>query len=457
MATSTRALSLGSVRDHLAIWVIVLLVSGQGFRYLLGLPLYAVVVVVTVALVCVAFRPTWGTLVPPLLIGTFVGLATLSVLWSATRAATALASLVLIVTTLLALMIVRATTIGRFTGMIYRGFQISLFMGIVFEMIVAFIIRRPIEPLSSDLHSLAGEHFAGSTLWSENNLLEGGYIEGFVGNRNPFGAIALFTFIGVIILFLDGRIGRVDAFGTGIASAAVLYLTQSATVTVATVYVMGLLLAGLVIRASPVRMKRALSFLVMGMTATAAVLTLKFHSLLFEILDRSPDATNRVDIWRAMFGYAAQRPEGWGFVSFWPVSQEPYASIVRSSGGFWAAHGHNAYFDAWLQLGIAGVALLVTIVVLTFLGAWRLVERASASDSFIPLGWALMSAVLALQGLTESRLLSEWGWFLLVSLFCSAPGAFTLTVISEDMVRTGDRTPWGEREQVALWPTWPAR
>ena len=78
-------------------------------------------------------------------------------------------------------------------------------------------------------------------------------------------------------------------------------------------------------------------------------------------------------------------------------------------------------------------------------------RRVASHDSFIPLGWALMTAVLALQGLTESRLLSEWGWFLLVALYCSAPGAFTLTVISEDMVRTGDRTPWGEREQPPTW------
>ncbi|MDN5558443.1 MAG: O-antigen ligase family protein [Ruaniaceae bacterium] len=457
MAGSTRALALHSVRDHLAIWAIVLLISGQGIRYLVSIPIFVGIAVATLVAVFLAYRPTWRQLTPQVLLGSFVGLAAASVLWSATRTVTLIASVTLIATTALALTIVRSTTIGRFMGMLYRGFQISLFIGIAFEMIVAFVIREPIEPISRDLFSLAGDHFLGSPLWSENNLLTGGYIQGFVGNRNPFGAIALFTFIGVIILFLDGRIGRIDAFGTGIASVFVLYMTQSATVTVATVYVMGLLLAGLVIRSSRPAWKRTLSFAVLGLTAMAAVVTLRFRAQIFDLLDRSPDATNRGDIWQAMLEFATQRPEGWGYVAYWPVFSDPYASIIERVGAYVAPHGHNAFFDAWLQLGLVGVALLLTLVVLTFLGAWRLVERAHRGDSFIPLGWALMTAVLALQGLTESRLLSEWGWFLLVSLYCSAPGAFTLTVISEDMVRTGDRTPWGEREQGSVWPARPAR
>lgn len=433
------------MKDYVAVWVMVLLISGQGFRYLLGLPVYAAVVIATIVAVGVAYRPSSRTLVPPLLIGTFAGIAILTIAWSATRMVTLLAVAVLLALTFMALTIVRETTVATFMGQLYRGFQISLFLGIAFEMVVAFVIRRPVEPLSNDLLSLAGENYQGSTVWSENNLLQGGYLQGFVGNRNPFGTIALMALICAAILYLDRRIGLIDTAMTGVAGIAVLYLTQSATVAVALIYTLGLGAAGLIIRRTSRGWKRPLSFVVLGFTAAAGILTLKYHRVIFALFDRSADATNRGDIWSAMLPFALQRPEGWGYVAFWPVSQEPYVTIVENSGGFWAAHGHNAYLDAWLQVGILGAVVLVTIVVLTYLDAWRLVERGHRGESFIPLGWALLTAVLALQGLTESRMLSEWGWFLLVALYCSAPGALTLTLISEETVRTGDRTPSGDR------------
>lgn len=437
--------ALARARDPLAVWTVFFLVSGQGLRYLVGIPGYAVLAVLTIAAIALAYPTPVRQLRPPLLIGSFVGLATLSILWSATRSASLLASATLIATTYLAIVIARSTTVAHFMVLLYRGFQLSLFIGVFFELFVALVIRHPIGPLAHDLVSLGGEDFAEGFLWSHNQLFEGGDIQGFVGNRNPFAAIALFALIGVIILVLDQRIGRIDAAVTGLIAMAVLGLTQSATVTVAALYMAGLLVAGLLIRITPVRMKRAFSFTILGLTATVAVLALKYRALIFGLLDRRPDATNRGGIWRALFEYALQRPEGWGYVAYWPVYDEPYASIVENSPVFVAPHGHNAFLDAWLQLGLAGAALLITIVLLTFLSAWRLVERANRGDSFIPLGWVLMTAVLALQALTESRLISEWGWFLLVALYYSAPGAFTLAVISDDMVRTGDRSPAAKR------------
>lgn len=437
--------ALARVRDPLAVWTIFFLVSGQGLRYLLGIPGYAALAALTVVAIALAYPTPLRLLRPPVFIGFFVGLATMSVLWSATRSATLLAVVTLIATTYLAIVITRSTTIAHFMVLLYRGFQVSLFVGVVFELIVSLIIRHPIGPLSHDLVSLGGHDFADTFRWSYNRLFEGGDIQGFVGNRNPFAAIALFTLIGVIILALDRRISLIDAAITGITAAAVLMLTQSATVTIAALYMAGLLVAGLLIRFTPPRMKRAFSFTILGVTATVAVLALKYRVLIFGMLDRRPDATNRVGIWRALFEYALQRPEGWGYVAYWPVYEEPYASIVKDSPVFVAPHGHNAFLDAWLQLGFAGAALLLTIVLLTFLSAWRLVERANRGDSFIPLGWVLMTSVLALQAITESRLISEWGWFLLVALYYSAPGALTLAVISDDMVRTGDRSPAAKR------------
>jgi len=432
-----RALTSERVRDYLTVWTVVLLVSGQGFRYLLGIPAYAVLAVVTVAAVVLCFRAPLRTLRLPLLLSAFVGLAALSILWSGTRAVTAAAVAVVLIITYLAVVMMRRASAAEFMVLLYRGLQISLYGGLLFELIVALAIRHPVAPLGRDLQRIADE--SGSfdpIMWSDNNLFHGGPIQGFVGNRNPFASIALLTAILAFVLLLERSVRRADALVTLAAALAVYLLTLSATVTVASVYIVGLVLSALAIRSVSLPSKRVLSFVTLAVTAIAAVLTIKYRALIFGLLDRSADATHRTDIWDQVIHVAWLRPEGWGYVGYWPIWDEPYATIVDHAGVL-AAHAHNAFLDSWLQLGLIGLTLLIVIVVLLFGSAWRLVERAEKGDTFIPLGWALLAAALVLESLTESRLLVEGGWFLLVALYCSGPQVFTLTIVDPNLVHTG--------------------
>lgn len=424
------------VRDYLTVWVVVLLMSGQGFRHLLGLPAYGVLSVLTVVAVAVTFHTTRKRLNVPFLIAAFVGLAALSVTWSGTRTVSALAVGVLLATTYIAVATVRGASSARFMELLYRGMQISLFAGVAFEVVVAFIIRTPVLPLFRDLSEIDGVDDGVSAIeWSDNLLLAGGPIQGFVGNRNPFGTIALFAAVLAIVLVLEGRIKRTDAWATAMAAFSVHLLTLSATVTVSIIYLSGLLLAALVIRSVREPFKRPLSFATLALTAVAGVLTIKFRDEIFALVDRGPDATNRTAIWDEVVHFAAQRPEGWGYVGYWPVWEHPYSSISEQANKF-ASHSHNAYLDAWLQLGLVGLALLLVMVVVLFGSMWRLVERADRADTYIPIAWALLTAALVLQALTESRLLVEGGWYLLVALYCTGPQLFKLTMVDPDLVHS---------------------
>lgn len=428
-------LSTDSGRSAVTVWLIVLLMSGQGFRFLLGLPGYSVLVGLTLAAVVVSFRMPWHQLKVPLVLLAFVALSVLSITWSATRPVTALAALVMVLTTYVTVVTVRAHSNVRFMELLYRGLQISLFGGLVFELVVATLYRNDVFPVVNDLTSIAG---TSPDPWSENNLFAGGPIQGFVGNRNPFGAIALFTAIVAFILMLEKRISRTDAVVTLAAAGAVHLLTMSATVSASAIYIAVLAVAGMVIRAAPVSLKRVLSFGVLACSAVVAILTLKYRDLIFGAFDRGGDITNRTELWHEVISTAMQRPEGWGFVGYWPVWDSPYKNIVDDSGVF-AAHAHNAYLDAWLQLGLIGLALIIVIVVLLFGSTWRLVERAGRGDTFIPLGWAMLTGAMAIQALTESRMLVEGGWFLLVALYCMGPQVFALTLVDPDLVRAGTK------------------
>jgi len=447
--SKTTWLTSERTRDYVTVWTIVLLMSGQGFRYLMGLPAYAVLCVVTVVAVAVTLRTHVRDLRIPVLLTAFLGLAVASVVWSATRAITALAVVVLLVTTYLAVATVRRTGPTRFMALLYRGLQISLFGGMAFEVIVALVVRHAIAPLAGDLVKIAdGDRSDQGIMWSHDMLLSGGPLDGFVGNRNPFAAIALFTAITGVILLMERRIRLIDGLLTLTMAGVVHAMTQSATVTVAAVYLGALALAALAIRRVPLGAKKAFSFTVLALTAIAAVLTVKFRAEIFAMVDRSSDASHRTEIWRQVISAAEQRPEGWGFVGYWPIWEQPYAGILDRVN-LVATHSHNAFLDSWLQLGLIGLGLLLGLLVLTFGSSWRLVERAGRGDTFIPLGWAMLTAALALQALTESRLLVEGGWFLLVALFCSAPQVFRLTIVDPEFVHSATRRSRAEADSAA--------
>lgn len=413
-------------QNLVVVWAVFFLFSGQGFRYLLGVGLYAVAAALTLALVLTMFPVKLARLRPPVLLLGYAGISTLSVLWSATITVSLLAVAVMLATAYAALCIVRTVSRPRFFTLLLRGLQVSLGAGLLFEFFVAFVIQRPVRPLTNDLATLANaEAETSRLLWSENNLLAGGPIQGFVGNRNPFGALALLTAVVALVLLLDKRITKWDGYATLGAAALVHALTQSATVTISISQVALVALGGLAIRHIRFDLKKALAWLVLAYCATIAILTLKYRDTIFGLVDRGADMTHRTEIWAQVIELAQQRPEGWGFVSYWPLWAEPYASV---SADTWRpiTHAHNAFLDAWLQVGVVGALLLVTIVGVTFGSSWRLVERTSKAGSYLPLGWALLTVTLALQGMTESRLLSEGSWFLLVALACSVPPLFKL-------------------------------
>ena len=300
-------------KDWLTIWTILLLISGQGFRYLLGLPIYAVVAALTVVGLTLAFQPTWRTLRPPLLIGCFVVLAAMTFIWSGTRGVTALAVAVLLVTTYIAFVTVRGHSSGQFMVLLYRGLQASLFLGLLFEFVVATIVRRPIHPLANDIARLAADHGTEAKVWwSQNLLFEGGPIQGFVGNRNPFAALALLAGIMAFVMVLEHRVRRFDAIGTLVAAVAVArpdaFCDRHGCAAVCDrAFAFGIRHSqGASSAQAPVL------FATLAVTAVAGVLTIKYRQEIFDLLDRSPDATHRADIWEQVVHYAIQRPEGMG-------------------------------------------------------------------------------------------------------------------------------------------------
>lgn len=398
------------------------LFSGQGIRYLVGLPAYVAIAFALVLLSSWSFVPKSPRGRIPLLLVAFIVMASVSLLWSQTPLITVAALVILLATTLVALLATFSFEPRRLMGGLYRGLQLSLVIGILFELFAALVVRGPINPLFHEwLAFVDSSAISPSVLqWTNGTLFVGGPIQGFVGNRNLFGFIALLAAILAPLLYREGSIKILDAIATVILAIFVHMYTGSATVTFIAVAVGILTLAAYIIRGAPEHRRRMLSWLFGSLAVVAAFISYVNRDVVTLMLGREPDLTNRTEIWRAVFDKILEYPQGTGWVSYWPVWQAPYKDMV-TLGGTPVAQAHNAFLDVWLQIGPLAAIVLLALFFVTLISGWELVESETHGDTVVPLMWVLLTVALALQGISESRLLLEGNWFLFVVLVSSVP------------------------------------
>jgi len=141
---------------------------------------------------------------------------------------------------------------------------------------------------------------------------------------------------------------------------------------------------------------------------------------LLALLGKSPDLTNRTEIWGHVIDLAQQRPAfGWGWVSYWVPWVAPFDTLAKNSG-VRQLHAHNAWLDIWLQLGIVGLVVFGALVLSTLVRSWLFARErpigtgfapaAHTAQSFLPL---LIIVALLVQSVAESRLIVEYGLVLL--------------------------------------------
>ena len=94
---------------------------------------------------------------------------------------------------------------------------------------------------------------------------------------------------------------------------------------------------------------------------------------------------------------------------------------------------HNAFLDIWLQLGLPGLILTLWLMLMVFVRLWTVAVRHTNPLYLFPL---FIFLVISAQALTESRLLIEIGWVLLVLL---STKAFEPFVELEPLGRTPKR------------------
>ena len=404
-------------RVALAALTMFTLLAGDAFRYSITWFGWGVIILaVVVAWVAVAVRariPWRGT---PIALVAFGALCVVSVLWSNYPIVTALGALTTVLTIGVGVIMARTLELGQVLRALGVALRWVVGLSLVFELAVAAIVRAPVLPLWV---TYEGE-IPGAFYWSRAELfqiLDGGRIQGIVGNANLLGFAALLAIIVFALQLVDRRVGQAAGWGWLAAATLTFAVAGSATMIVAAIAVAVVLVLVLWARRLAPRGRRNLLVASALGFAGVVVAALFARDVLLGLLGRSGDLTNRVDIWAAVTGLVGERPVlGWGWVSYWAPWVEPFDGFVVIDGVQYL-QAHNAWLDVLLQLGILGLVIFAALTLTTAARttAWAIDaplgdEVASGTARLLPV---LVLTMLLVQSLAESRLLLEAGLLLL--------------------------------------------
>lgn len=395
--------------------------AGQFWRNLLGWWGFGSIALIVLAgsiWFLVSTKPDWSWRTFPKSLAAFMVLATLSIAWSAYPGVSALGVTLQWITTITALFVALCLTWPEYLRTLAVALRLILALSLLFEAFVAIVIGHAVLPFWVEYTGKIPAAF----YWSRGLLLEGGPIEGIVASRNLLGFIALIALIVFAVQLAAGTVARGRGIFWVTLALVMLWLTRSATVTVALLAVAVALLFALWARRLPPLGRRGLYLTAAAGVAAVLAGVAVFSSTLLGLLGKSDDLTGRFDIWGRVIDLAGQRTiAGWGWVSYWAPWVEPFDGLAVRKGVQYL-QAHNAWLDVWLQLGILGLIVFGALAGSTLWRSWFLaVDRPrlgiadTAPFSVAALLPLLLLVALLAQSLAESRILVESGWvFLLV-------------------------------------------
>ena len=415
--------------------------AGEALRYSIswyGFIAVALAITIVAALIVAREhkRGTWAWRSLPYPLIAFLALATLSITWSFYPSATLLGLGATWAAAIVGLGLAVSLSWADFLTALGRALRIVLGASFVFELVVSLFIRGRLLPLFAppgiDYSKI--ESVPSMLYWSRNLLLEGGKIQGIMGNSSLLGFVALLALIVFSIQWGARTTGRITTLLWMSLALVAIVLTKSATIIIAVV-VLAVIIATVVLLRRVRRTHRKWVWIGLGaVIAATAAASIAIPATLLATLGKSPDLTERLGIWENVTHLAVQRPGfGWGWVSYWVPWVAPFDSLVVNSG-VRQLHAHNAWLDVFLQLGMVGDVVFAALVVSTAMrsilfAADHPVGPRGEKLAFTVQSYLAVLVIFALlvQTIAESRILVEYGIVLLVFLAVKTKATQSMT------------------------------
>jgi O-antigen ligase len=339
----------------------------------------------------------------------------ISIIYSNYQMFSAIASFAQYATSLFALFLAAAFSWRHLLRIFSNVVRVILAASLLFEFVAAAIVRGPIAPIFKNYEGDTPP--ASAYYWTRAHLFDGDRIQGIVGNSNILAFIAM---IGLVVFAIDYAVSATPKWLSASSfalAAAMLLLSKSAGVAFAVAAIAVAATVAMIVEGKDRDLRHRIYRWVWACAGVVSIVVLINRAEVFTFFGKTPDMTGRSTIWKLVLGLIAERPiQGWGWISHWMPGVEPFEGlVVINKVPYYQAH--NAYLDMWLQLGGIGLLLLLILVAMTFVKLWRLGVRHTNPLYLWPM---LVFFGLLAQNLTESRMLLEIGWVLLVLMAVKA-------------------------------------
>jgi exopolysaccharide production protein ExoQ len=284
-----------------------------------------------------------------------------------------------------------------------------LVLSLLIELVAA--LTGPIKPPFANFEGETPP--APAYWWVQGNLFSSDRIQGFVGNANLLAFVSVLGLAVFLVEYLvSARNQRLAVFSM-VAAATFIALSKSASMSVALVMAAVAAVIAMIAEGRPRASRHRIYRTSIWLALFGVFLIIVYWVELTDFLGKSPDASGRFYIWQTVWSLITERLIlGWGWISHWVPGVSPYEGLIVIDD-VPHYHAHNAFLDVWLQLGVIGLGIFVWVVVSTFVRVWKIAVSHTNPLYLWPL-FAFM--VISTQSLTESRLLIEIGWTLLVLL-----------------------------------------
>lgn len=386
--------------------------AGDGIRYLVGWWGFAAIAAAAFigSIVFIVMSSDKSVLRRfPLSLALILGLMGASAWWSNYQLVSLAAFLTQILTTVIAVFFAIQFDWRQLLNVFANTIRLVLLLSLIIELLAS--ITGPIKPPFANFEGDTPP--APAYWWVQGNLFSSDRIQGIVGNAN---LLAFVSVLGLAIFFVEYLVSAKNqrlAIVSMVAAATFIALSKSASMSVALVIASIAAVIAMIAegrnRSSRHRIYRSSLWLALF----GIFLVVVYWVELTDFLGKSPDASGRFYIWQTVWSLITERwILGWGWISHWIPGVSPYEGLIVIDQ-VPHYHAHNAFLDVWLQLGLIGLGVFIWLVASTFVRVWKIAVLHTNPLYLWPL-FAFM--VIATQALTESRLLIENGWVLLVLL-----------------------------------------
>jgi exopolysaccharide production protein ExoQ len=230
-----------------------------------------------------------------------------------------------------------------------------------------------------------------------------GQWRGIFTHKNTLGQVAGVSVVVFLLLLRTGPRRRWPLLAAAGASLLLVVLSQSASSLLILGIIAALLPLFLALRSRSGLLVPA-SIVMLLLLGSVALLVLANLQELFWLLGREPTLTGRTVLWAVAWEAIQQRPLlGFGYSAFWTGDLES-ATSARLAVGWETPNAHSGFLDLWLELGLAGMAVLLAAILATARHSVTVLRSYPGPEALWPI---LFCTYFLLYNLTESALLEQ--------------------------------------------------